>query len=77
MPYFVYQVTGALAEAGALELLGEFAGYREARTCARARRAELGGDPGAVRLVFSETAELAEALLRAPRAAPTLREWEK
>ena len=77
MPYFVYQVTGELP-AGALTLLDSFDNYRDARALARTKRAEAPKrGPGAVRIVFSETAELAENLLRAPREEPILQEWEK
>ena len=78
MPYFVFHVTGKLQKTGSLSLLGEFGNYREARTLAREKRGELDtADPASVRLVFGETQDLAEALLRTPREAPILQEWEK
>lgn len=78
MPYFVFRAEGDPANAGALALLDAFDAYRDARSLARASRKENpDADPKAVRVVFAETAELAEALLRQPREAPILKEWEK
>ena len=78
MPYFVFQVAGDDLASAPLELLDSFDTYRDARSLARARRKEnQEADPKAVRVVFAETAELAEALLRQPREAPILKEWEK
>lgn len=78
MPYFVFQVAGDDPASAPLELLDSFDAYRDARSLARARRKEnQKAGPKAVRVVFAETAELAEALLRQPREAPILKEWEK
>ena len=78
MPYFVFRAESDPANAGALTLLDSFDAYRDARSLARATRKENPEtDPGSVRVVFAETAELAEALLRQPREAPILKEWEK
>lgn len=77
MPYFVFHIDGEPQKAGALKLLGTFEQYREARALAREKRKELDAGPKAVRLVFGETQDLAEGLLRAPREAPILQEWEK
>lgn len=78
MPYFVFQVAGDDPASAPLELLDSFDAYKDARNLARARRKENPeAGPKAVRVVFAETTELAEALLRQPREAPILKEWEK
>ena len=78
MPYFVFQVASGDPTSAPLELLASFDAYRDARLLARTRRKESReADPKVVRVVFAETAELAEALLRQPREAPILKEWEK
>lgn len=78
MPYFVFQVASGDPTSAPLELLDSFNAYRDARSLARTRRKEnQEADPKTVRVVFAETAELAEALLRQPREAPILKEWEK
>lgn len=78
MPYFVFQVASGDPTSAPLELLDSFNAYRDARSLARTRRKKnQEADPKTVRVVFAETAELAEALLRQPREAPILKEWEK
>ena len=78
MPYFVFHAEGDPVNAGELTLLDTFDTYRDARSLARTnRKKNPDADPKAVRVVFAETAELAEALLRQPREAPILKEWEK
>lgn len=78
MPYFVFQVEGANPESRVINFLQAFESYREARTLAREERAkQAGAGPEAVRVVFAESQELAEGLLRQRREAPILQEWEK
>lgn len=78
MPYFVFQVEGANPASREINCLQAFANYREARTLAREERAKQpGSGPEAVRVVFAESQELAEGLLRQQREAPILKEWEK
>ena len=78
MPYFVFQVEGANPESRTINFLQAFENYREARASARDERARQPGvGPESVRVVFAESRELAEGLLRQRREAPTLREWEK
>ncbi len=78
MPYFVFQVEGANPKHREVHFLQAFENYREARTRAREERAKQpGAGPEAVRVVFSESRELAEGLLRQRREAPILKEWEK
>ncbi len=78
MPYFVFQVEGDNPTTRKLSCLSSFDAYRDARSLAREeRRKQPDLEPQAVRVVFAETEELAEALLRQPREAPILKEWEK
>lgn len=78
MPYFVFQVEGADPASRDISFLQVFENYRDARKRAReerARRSDAG--PEAVRVVFAESRDLAEGLLRQRREAPILQEWEK
>lgn len=78
MPYYVFQVEGEEPARRRMRCLGSFAAYRDARTLARAeRRKQPEAAAQAVRVVFAASEELAEALLRQPREAPILQEWEK
>lgn len=78
MPYFVFQVEGADPASHDIGFLQVFENYRDARTLAREERAKRpDADPKAVRVVFAESRELAEGLLRQRREAPILQEWEK
>ena len=78
MPYFVFQVEGTNPESRVINLLQVFESYRDARTLAREERAKQSdAGPEAVRVVFAESQELAEGLLRQRREAPILQEWEK
>ncbi len=78
MPYYVFQVAEDAAVHDRFTELNSFEAYREARDFARAQREEQPDlDARSIRIVFSESAELAENLLRQPREAPILREWEK
>lgn len=77
MAYFVYRV-GERAGQKHLEYLERHDAYRDARLSVRQRRARLPADSGfAVRMVFADSEEQAEALLRKKRDAPVLKEWEK
>lgn len=78
MPYFVFQVEGANPESRTIHFLQAFENYRDARVLAREERAKQpGAGPETVRVVFAESQELAEGLLRQRREAPILQEWEK
>lgn len=78
MPYFVFQVEGADPASRDINFLQVFENYRDARTLAREERAKRpGAGPETVRVVFAESQELAEGLLRQRREAPILQEWEK
>ena len=78
MPYFVFRVQGEEPATRQLELLETCEGYRDAKTFARARRQEEPPTEALTfRIVFAESQELAEVLLRQPRNAPILKEWEK
>lgn len=78
MPYFVFQVEGANPANRDIHFLKVFENYRDARTRAREERArQPDAGPEAVRVVFAESRELAEGLLRQRREAPILKEWEK
>ncbi len=78
MPYFVFQIEGANPETREIHFLRSFEAYREARASAREERAKRpDAEPEAIRVVFAESRELAEGLLRQPREAPILQEWEK
>lgn len=78
MPYFVFQVEGTNPESRVINFLQVFESYRDARTLAREERAKQpDAGPEAVRVVFAESRELAEGLLRQRREAPILKEWEK
>ena len=78
MPYFVFQVEGADPSSRDLNFLQAFENYREARDFARQERAKQpGAEPETVRVIFAESQELAEGLLRQRREAPILQEWEK
>lgn len=78
MPYFVFQVEGANPESRVINFLQVFENYRDARTLAREERGKQpDAGPETVRVVFAESQELAEGLLRQRREAPILQEWEK
>lgn len=78
MPYFVFQVEGANPESRVINFLQVCENYRDARTLAREERAKQpDAGPETVRVVFAESQELAEGLLRQRREAPILQEWEK
>ena len=78
MPYFVFKIEGAEPESRDINFLKVFENYRDARTLAREERArQPDAGPETVRVVFAESQELAEGLLRQRREAPILQEWEK
>jgi hypothetical protein len=69
MPYFVYYVT-TLPDSGkkSLEHVETFDKFKEARTLAREKRAELDAATGRdCRLIFAKNQTEAEKLLSAPR----------
>jgi hypothetical protein len=69
MPYFVYYVT-TRPESGikSLEHIETFTRFKEARTLAREKRAELDVEAGKdCRLIFAKNQTEAEKLLSAPR----------
>lgn len=64
MPYYVYEIFPPKR----LELVDGFAGYREARTRARALRAALGADAEqSVRVIYARSTEDAARLLTETR----------
>ena len=67
MPYYIYEIVPPRR----LELVDSFDGYREARTRARAMRADLGTDADrTVRVIYAHSPEEATRLLtevREPR----------
>ena len=78
MPYFVFKVEGSDPASRDIDFLQVFENYRDARTHAREERAKQpDAGPEAVRVIFAESQELAEGLLRQRREAPILQEWEK
>ena len=78
MPYFVFHVAGDNPATRQLDLLDSFENYRDARTRARKeRRDRPEEDTKSVRVIFAESQDMAEGLLRQPREAPILQEWEK
>ena len=78
MPYFILQVKGAEPENRTIRFLQVFENYRDARTHARKERAKQPDTaPETIRVVFADSQELAEGLLRQRREAPILQEWEK
>lgn len=70
MPYFVYFVSErAGSDRRQLEHIETFPAFREARSLARTKRAELkaDGDARDCRLIFAKNQTEAERLLSAPR----------
>jgi len=61
-----------------LELLSEFAGYKEAKNYAREQRAaQTSADGSTVKVMFADNRLLAEEQLMENREQPIVREWEK
>ena len=79
MPYFIYKITsGPTNLVKSLEKLEEHGTFKEAKTRARAMRAELGKDaPFEIKVMFANNELEAEENLMEKREAPILREWEK
>ncbi len=80
MPYFIFKL--ALGSSGDLknpELQGNYDSYREAKTVARAMRADIGSEDNdtIIKIMFAEDPERAEDQLMSRRERPILREWEK
>ena len=79
MPYFVFQIEkDARNHVQNLTLLNQFENYKDAKTLARTKRAEMQLDePGKIKIMFADNQEIAEKKLSESRDAPILREWEK
>ncbi|TCK17236.1 hypothetical protein DFR30_0458 [Thiogranum longum] len=79
MPYYVYKISpGPTKLVSALEKLGQYDSFKEAKQHARGLRAELSEDDKCqIKVMFAETELEAEEQLMEKREAPILREWEK
>ncbi len=79
MPYYVYKVT-PVGETLVkdLEKLTEFDQFKEAKTYARERRAELDeSGTTTIKVIFADNPLVAEEQLLEKREETILREWEK
>lgn len=78
MPYFVYQLTlGTNGQVRYLELIDQFAAFKDAKQLARSRRAEATASNVVHRVMFADSEAEAERRLTEVREAPVLKEWEK
>jgi len=79
MPYYVYRIKpGPAKMVRNLELLSEFADYKEAKNYAREQRAtQTAADDSTVKVMFADNQLLAEEQLMENREQPIVREWEK
>ncbi|RMG55060.1 MAG: hypothetical protein D6717_08670 [Gammaproteobacteria bacterium] len=79
MPYYVYRINeGPLEGMKLLEKVDEFESFKEAKTRARALRAELPeGENAQYKVMFAATELEAEEKLSEQREKPILAEWEK
>lgn len=78
MPYYIYRVTSpeGMEMVKNLELLDEFASFKEAKSCARGLREKLDGE-GIIKVMFAENQLLAEEQLMEHREKPVTMEHEK
>lgn len=80
MPYYVFKMSSpeGMELVKNLELVGDYASFREAKNFAKVQRAELGKDDTAViKVMFAENQLLAEEQLLAYREKPIVMEHEK
>ena len=78
MPYYVFKITQPTPILKNLALQDTFEQYREARTFARALRADIPANSTVVIKIIHAASELeAEEQLHEKRDKPILREWEK
>lgn len=74
MPYFIYKIHPGKK----LELIEDHDSFKEAKTRARAMRAEISADDEyIVKVTFAENTDIAEHELLQEREAPILMEHEK
>ena len=77
MAYFVYRISEHAGQKR-LEYLEQHDKFRDAKLSARQRRAQLPANSGfAIKMVFADSREQAEGLLKQRRETPILKEWEK
>ena len=79
MPYFVYRIEPAVSDlVKNLEMLQEFAAYKDAKNFVKGERSKLSAEDKTVyKIIFADNALQAEEQLMEKREAPILREWEK
>ena len=80
MPYYVFKMSSpeGMELVKNLELIGDYASFREAKNFAKVQRAELGKDnTGVIKVMFAENQLLAEEQLLAYREKPIVMEHEK
>jgi len=79
MPYYIYRVTSpaGMELVKNLELLDEFASFKEAKSRARDLRENLGGEKAMIKVMFAENQLLAEEQLMEHREKPITMEHEK
>jgi len=79
MPYYVYRITpGPTALLKTLEKLDQYESFKEAKTHARALRADMNSEDNVqIKVMFADNELEAEEKLMEKREAPILREWEK
>ena len=79
MAYFVFHLDiGTNGVVRSADLQDQFEDYKEAKQYARQLRADLNvKEAGEVKIMFADSADMAEAKLTENRDAPILREWEK
>lgn len=79
MPYYIYRVTSpaGMELVKNLELLDEFASFKEAKSRARDLREKLDGEKAMIKVMFAENQLLAEEQLMEHREKPITMEHEK
>ena len=80
MPYFIYRMTTqeGMSLVKNLELISEFASFKEAKKFAREKRSELpDGSNEIIKVMFAENQLIAEEQLLEHREKPVLMEHEK
>lgn len=80
MPYYVFKMSSpeGMELVKNLELIGDYESFREAKTFAKTKRAELEqGDTAQVKVMFADNQLLAEEQLLAYREKPVVMEHEK
>ena len=80
MPYYIFRMTSqeGMSLVKKLELITEFENFKEAKTFAREKRAELPADTDeTIKVMFAENQLVAEEQLLEHREKPILMEHEK